>query len=237
MRMLVGAAVAAIGMLAVGCGRVPDGRFADPRVTALVAAAADGDDARVAELHAAGADLDARGIHGRTPLMVLVLAGADNGVRALLAAGADPAAGDDDGRTILHHAAAEPTTSMLAELLDLGVDPSLRNTVTGAGPLHEALLSERPDAVRMLIERGTDVDLADRTGHTPLHDAAAINQTEAVLALLAAGADPTARTVNGATFQRHLFMTPEEILLPEVQRDRRTIRRWLEERGVPVEHG
>ncbi|WP_181782380.1 ankyrin repeat domain-containing protein, partial [Pseudonocardia pini] len=124
---------------------------------------------------------------------------------------------------------------MLRMLLDRGFDPSSPNAVTGGSPLRPALHSHRDENIALLLERGTDVDLADRTGHTPLHYAAMINRTAVVRDLLAAGADPTARTAGGATFQRYLFTTPERILLESVVRDRRAIETWLRERHIPVE--
>jgi uncharacterized protein len=229
-------------LLSAGCGILPQSavtaaasRFEDPGVVALVRAAASGDEAEVARLRASGVDIEARGFAGFTPFLALVDAGHVRGMRTLIAAGADVSAGADNGASAVHLAAGRPDVVMLRTLLDEGFDPSSPNTRTGGSPLRPALHSHRDDTIALLLDRGTDVDLADRTGHTPLHYAAMINRTADVRRFLDAGADPLARTSTGATFQAYLWTTPERILLESVKKDRRAIEAWLGERGIPVE--
>lgn len=226
---------AGYGVLPQSAATVAASRFDDPGVAALVRAAAAGDEAEITRLRESGVDIEARGFAGFTPFLALVEAGHGRGVRTILAAGADRTVGAESGATAVHLAAGRPDVVMLRMLLDQGFDPSSPNTRTGGSPLRPALHSHREDTITLLLDRGTDVNLADRTGHTPLHYAAMINRTAEVRRFLDAGADPTARTVTGTTFQPYLWKTPERILLESVKEDRRAIESWLRERGIPVE--
>ena len=59
--------------------------------------------------------------------------------------------------------------------LDEGVDPNhsyYTRVNNGYTPLHYACSYNKPEAVKLLVERGADVEAIDRRdGHTPLHDA------------------------------------------------------------------
>lgn len=229
-----GAALAGCGLM--GGPAVPTTTFTDPDVVALVNAASRGDLAEVDRLRAGGVDIDVRGRFGMTPLIWVAAAGNDTGVVTLLAAGADRSLGTDRGDTALHMAAERPSTSTLRTLLAEGVDPSTRNTVTGASAIWNALMNERPENITFLIQHGTDVGIVDRMGDTALHQAAKINQADAVLELLAAGADPTVVNKQRVTFQRYLTMTPAKVRSAEFQRDIDRVQAELRRRGIPVEN-
>jgi ankyrin repeat protein len=72
-------------------------------------------------------------------------------------------------------------------------------------PLHnQALhacvaLSQDSETVRLLIEQGADVNMAQGGGYTPLHQAAAAGCTELVEVLLKAGANPAMLCHQGKT--------------------------------------
>lgn len=141
------------------------------------------------------------------------MAGDTDTVRRLLAE--DPSvavAYTDDGWTALHLAA---TAEIAAMLLDAGADINARNRhkVFGPGnsPLSAAVYQDRRDVVRLLIERGADVNQGDNAGWTPLHLAVANGRIETAKMLLEAGADANART--GATGGRQWAnRTPLELL-------------------------
>ena len=52
-------------------------------------------------------------------------------------------------------------------------------------PLHFAYYCNNPEAVKLLVERGADVEAIDRNdGHTPLHEACSEGSVECVQLLL-----------------------------------------------------
>lgn len=209
--------------------------FTDVRTAELAQAAADGDAARVRELAAAGANPNERGAKGITPLQWALYHHSTDGMKALLAAGADPAQGSDDGMTVVHLAAMADHPRYLRVLLDHGVSPDTPNTVTQATPLAAALMGERADNFEALLKAGAKPDLPDRMGNTPLHQAAKVNEFGHALELLQAGASPNTRNVQGASFQRFMFMTPEKILNAQTRRDREAVIEWLREHQIPIE--
>ena len=71
----------------------------------------------------------------------------------------------------------------------------------GRTPLMHAVLAAKsdPDIVRLLIDRGADVNAADKKGWTALHFAAQAGNAELVRTLLESGAKPDPRDSDGAT--------------------------------------
>jgi hypothetical protein len=69
----------------------------------------------------------------------------------------------------------------------------------GGNPLHRAAHHDRPDMVRLLLDRGSDISLQNRWGRTPLHVAARRGCDLVVALLLSRGADPDATTKEGWT--------------------------------------
>jgi len=106
----------------------------DPRVTPLLAAAANGDAEQVASL------LDAE------PSLV--------NQRGLLT-------GHTGLRTALHHAVSGPYENVVQLLLDRGADPNVRDEGDNAMPLHFAAEKEHLGIIRLLIEHGADPSGAD----------------------------------------------------------------------------
>lgn len=95
----------------------------------------------------------------------------------------------------VHDAAAVGDGERLKTLVD--GDPGLVRALASDGfaPLHLAAFFRQPHAVRLLLERGADVNVpaANESRVTPLHSAAAAGDRDCVRMLLAAGADPNAR--------------------------------------------
>jgi ankyrin repeat protein len=113
----------------------------------------------------------------------------------------------DGPELTVHEAAAVGDVDRLRELLD--DDPSLVHAWSpdGAQALHFAAFFGYPDACRLLIERGANVDehAPGFNGVAPINSAAANDMkpnevcTEIVRLLLEHGADPAAEQLTGAT--------------------------------------
>ena len=72
-------------------------------------------------------------------------------------------------------------------LISLGADvDSLSNS--DATPLHQAVLRNRPEAVKLLIRSNADLNSKNKSGNTPLDYATANGWTELVKLLQNAGA-------------------------------------------------
>lgn len=211
--------------------------FADPRVAALADAAVSGDAERVRTLVKDGADPNAHGDRGVTPLEWALLRKDRRGMEALLDAGADPARPGVGGATALHMAAMADDPSFLRLLLDRGADPNAPHGVTQAPPLAAALMNPKDDAFELLLAHHADPNRADRLGNTPLHVAAKVHKTRCVLRLLEAGADPARRNQQGATFQTYFNVLPAGGLNAEARAAHEEVHQWLRQHGVAVEQG
>ena len=109
-------------------------------------------------------------------------------------------------RTPLHSAAWNGDLEMVQVLLDYKADINAR-TIYGWTPLHEASqyfspgqnVSRLPDVARLLLERGTDVNVLDGDNKTPLHVAARYGTVGVVSVLLEHGANVGAKDKEGCT--------------------------------------
>lgn len=145
------------------------------RITPLHWAAIEGDAAKVQEVLAAGADVNATEdlFGGERALHWAAYTGHPAVVRALIAAGAEIDARDDSGETAVREAvrAADPSYATLAALLVAGADPEARS-LSGNTALHEAVgaIDARPEgAVFFLRLFGADPNATDDQGATALH--------------------------------------------------------------------
>jgi len=133
-----------------------------------------------------------------SPLLQAVYRGDRSSVDALLA---------ERPPADVFEAAAVGDVARLHEVLD--ADPLLvhAESIDGAGALHLAAYFGQADAVRLLIDRGADVNAHARgfNGVAPINSAAATSgsdeatSTECVRLLVAAGADVSARQGGGFT--------------------------------------
>ena len=165
----------------------------------LVEAASTGDDAQVAALLHAGADPNATGEYGTTPLYAATVAGHTEAARLLLEAGADPdrtSLGDSEG-TPLCAAACWGFDELVDGLLAYGASPDLPEP-DGPTALVWAALEGHADAARKLLEAGADPNL-ESDGWLPLLVAARKGSLAIVRDLLAHGADRELRDHHGQT--------------------------------------
>ena len=166
MKHLLLTAIAAVVLL--GCGPSASER-------ALHKAASDGNIEAVKQHLAAGAEVDAKGGRGLTPLHFA--AGFSRGgvgkeiAELLIANGADVNAKDEDGWTPLHWVAYEDQqfNKEVGELLIAkGADMNAVEDHAGWTPLHVAAYNGYKAAVELLVAKGADVNAIDADGKTPL---------------------------------------------------------------------
>ena len=162
---------------------------------ALLDAAERGDRATALRLLSKGANPNAPGADGTTPLMHAAANEDVELVRALIKAGANVKAKNQFGTTALTEAAISGSAPIIGALLKAGADP---NTLTPEGetPLMAAARSGKVDAARVLVEAGADVNARETWGgQSALMWAAAQSQPEMVKFLASKGADLNARGV------------------------------------------
>ncbi len=144
----------------------------------------------------AGANVNATSEIGDTSLTMAVASGDTEIVDLLIERGADLTVRDKYGSTVLHKAARESDGEMMKRLLATGVDPNLKDSedntplIIAPGNL-DVVTGKSIDIVRLLIEKGADVNAKNKYGGTPLH--AAIGSEQTVKLLLEHGADVNAK--------------------------------------------
>lgn len=204
----------------------------------LARAAADGDTAGVRRWLDAGADVDAIGKKGVSPLLWALAHDSEAGVIALLEAGADATHADAHGETALHLAARADDPRLLQALIAREAPLDVRDERLGRTPLFHAIMAEREPQFEALVAAGADLDAQDNMGNTPLHAAAKIHDYARVLQLLQAGAAPGATNKVGVGFQRYLAIGPAPGMLSEQARlARQRIDDWLVTHDVALEGG
>jgi ankyrin repeat protein len=141
-------------------------------MTPLHWAARRGDVAAAVQLIKSGANLEATTrVGGYTPLHVASKEGHGAIVKALLDAGSNAKAATTSRTTALHLAAGAGSVEAVAALLDHGADINAGESAWGQTPLIFAAAQNRVDAIRLLIKRGANIDLATRTLDLPTQDA------------------------------------------------------------------
>ena len=102
------------------------------------------------------------------PAVAEMFAGDADAVRRRFAAGADPEGRDAVfHRRMLSWAAFSDRAEVVAAVVDAGADVNARGLL-GDTTLHEAVTFGRDEAVAMLLARGADPRIANRSGRTPL---------------------------------------------------------------------
>ena len=139
-----------------------------------------------------------------TPTSLLVQAVRDDenpaALSALLRQGADVNAAGAGGWTALMWAAQNGNLATVRFLLDKGARVNIGHARFPVLPLTLATAYRHPDVVRLLLERGADVDARSKPGTTALFLACSRGQTSTVRSLLARGLSPNTRgTLTGRT--------------------------------------
>ena len=158
--------------------------FAGP----LHEATRDGDLAQVRALIDAGADLDAQGDNGETPLITAIIEGHVLVASLLIDRGASIQARNKGGFTPLHAAAYANAVEIAEKLLSRGADVKDQMNKAGVTPLSVASEEGHPGLVKVLIDHGADLEAGERNGYTPLTRALWRGQKEVVALLQRSGA-------------------------------------------------
>jgi ankyrin repeat protein len=127
-----------------------------------------------------GADPNATGTGGTTPLADAALKGDLDGVRLLLAHGARPNAISQDGTQPIHDAALGDSAEVIRELLKQGANVNARTRDEVQTPLHMAAAMGKMKAVEALVALGADLTMKDSKGRTPLDAAERAGLTDVV---------------------------------------------------------
>jgi ankyrin repeat protein len=176
---------------------------ADPQGrTCLMWAARLDDTALVEWLLAHNVDVCATSEELHTALYYAVANGNQQTIRALLTKGSPVNNVTTDGETLLQLSVGKGVEQM-SLLLDAKADIELENGDNQTA-LNKAVEAEKPDVVKLLIERKANIHHRDSYGWSPIHDASYYRPNVEVVRLLAdAGANLT-ETVNGGQTPLHL---------------------------------
>ncbi|KQX55714.1 MULTISPECIES: ankyrin repeat domain-containing protein [unclassified Streptomyces] len=174
----------------------------------LLTAAAHGDAVAVHAALDAGARVDARDRHRRTPLLRAARHDHVPVARLLLAAGADPNAQDDRSDSPWLVTGVTGGVAMMRTLLPAGPDLGLTNRYGGTALIPAAERGHVAYVRALLRETAVDVDHVNRLGWTALLEAVILgsggrDHRDVVALLLAAGANPELPDPHGRTALDH----------------------------------
>lgn len=161
----------------------------------LADAAMNGDLASVRALLRQTADVDAAQADGMTALHWAAHLDDLDMADRLLRAGADFRRANRTGATPMYLATVNGSARMIERLLEAGADPNAALTENRETVLMLTARTGNPDAVRVLIEHGADVNAKQARDFTALMFAAAEGHAAVIDVLLESGADPAAATV------------------------------------------
>ena len=140
---------------------------AEPSIDVHTAAAA-GDLETVEKYLDSGADVNAPGLVGSTPLHFAARAGHLEVARLLLDSGAETNVRSDPGVTPLHAAAHGNHDAMAELLIRRGADKDLRDKNHGYTPLHRAAVYGHVEVSLALLKQGADPGVRDSSGDQPV---------------------------------------------------------------------
>jgi len=174
------------------------------RYRGLHAAAQVGDLAGLDALLAAGAEVNARDVHGRTPMHVATFASQREAIRRLAAAGADLGALENDRYDAVTIAAVADDEETLRVLLSLGASARLVTSRYDGTALIAAAHLGHDGVVRQLIKAGAPLDHVNNLHWTALIESIVLGNggtrhVATLQALVSAGANTQLADRHGQT--------------------------------------
>lgn len=147
-----------------------------------------------------GADVNATACNGNSPLHFAAEHGYVELARLLLDKGADVNATDKEDNTPFRLAILNHHTEVVKLLIDQVNNGSNEETSYNSNSLlHDAAFPGNKEVVKLLIEKGADINARDGSGNTLLHKAALNGYLEIVQLLLSQGANVHAKNKNKDT--------------------------------------
>ena len=151
--------------------------FADPRVAQLAKAAQDGDLARIQQLIKAGVPVKFVGQEGMTVTHYALRArrNAPQVMELLLKVGADPVSMLSDGNNVPHYAVSRDNADpeVVKVLLAHGIGPNWFPPPSGRyqkmSLLQEACMGKNLPVIKLLVERGADINYVHPFSGSALH--------------------------------------------------------------------
>jgi ankyrin repeat protein len=162
-----------------------------------------------------GADIkrNKKALRGWTPLQSALFAYNNDVSDILVARGAIKELDPEEGLLYLFLAASAGNVSLIAKLIEKGMQASARNKY-GDTPLHKAAGNGHIAAAGILIENGADIDAKNFKGEAPIHVAELSGKDKMIAFLVQKGAEikPSAFPVLKGTY----FGMPEPGEKPEI---------------------
>lgn len=174
----------------------------------LVAAASNGNTSRVIALLREGADVNARGLRGRTPAMAAAYRNHVETVAALIDAGADVNLRDNQLNNPFLYAGAEGLFDILKLTVKAGADPKLTNRFGGTALIPAAERGHVEVVEYLLTHTNIDINHVNNLGWTALLEAIVLSDggpkhQEIVMLLIQHGANVNIPDSAGRTPLHH----------------------------------
>ncbi|MEQ9230448.1 MAG: ankyrin repeat domain-containing protein [Cyclobacteriaceae bacterium] len=112
-----------------------------------------------------------------------------------------------------HTAAMTGNVDAVKQHIAAGSDLSAKDPFGGSSPLISAIVFDKTEAAKVLIDAGSDLKFKNNDGSTPLHVATFFCRTEIVKMLLAKGADKTLKNNYGST-PIEIVIAPWDVMKP-----------------------
>ncbi|MFC3393928.1 ankyrin repeat domain-containing protein [Brenneria rubrifaciens] len=205
----------------------------EPPMAALLQSIQKGDEATAKHQLSQGLNLNIQGKEGVTPLLWLVYETQNKeAVKLALKLGADPNYKDGSGDSIVNRVSGVRDPDWLRVVLDAGGDPNSIGRRRQPA-IFSAIGEERWADIKLLVERGADVNLKDGPGRNSALYAAYLDKYEIVYWLIEQGADTTIYDDTGSDLAFSVedslsIMSPQSPQYPWALK----VKQLLQQRGV-----